>query len=813
MMNWFCKLLGKTAAISDDLPKMRHHVSDTLIGYHENHLTGVICFGGLVFESIADKVLQNDFDALSLLYAEIAKEKSGRLLMNAYQLRRKIDVQTRYVFNNQFCQDFADKYLKRFNDKDYYENRYYLALTLKHDKTALEDAIDELDGIMARLVKTLSKYEPRPLQVYQNKHGVLCSEVVDFFFELLNADAPLAPQPLTQSPIYETLPAASLHFGFEILQIKSETKTRFAALCDLKDYPNVTTLGMFNSASLALPFEFNLIQSFASISSAKALEHIDQKLNQLHSVGDRAEHQQLELVQAQGFVQSGEIALGHYHAALICYGDTQKDAAGNALSAMASFGNNAGAIFRKSTVSAPATYFSQFPTFRHIPRKMVKSTRNLAATFSMHNYSRGKAQGNPLGDGSAVMPLETRSKTLYDFNFHFTNVLENAMGDAIAGHTLILGATGTGKTTLQASLVAFVQRFDPAMFVLDKDRGMDILIRALDGDYFAIEEGKPTGLNPFQFEDTPALREFLNDLVISCARDETEPTSEEQNQIKNAIDAVMRLPVSVRRFGAILQSIPDRGGNSLHQRLLKWCDTEENTGRFAWCLDNPTNQFDPDAFKIVGFECGAILRENYRPTEPLLACLLYLKARMTKKHALLMTIIEEFWLPLMYQTPQMMMLDVLKTGRKRGEFMVMVTQSPEEAVASPIFPAIVQQTPTKILLPNPDAEYKNDQGGGYSRIGLSEKEFKGVQGLALDSRTFLIKQGHQSSFSTLDLYGFGDEISVLSSTKENVELLDEILAHFDVIPPSAIWLPIFYEARAAKKAGRLDIPNLIQNHA
>jgi type IV secretion system protein VirB4 len=89
---------------------------------------------------------------------------------------------------------------------------------------------------------------------------------------------------------------------------------------------------------------------------------------------------------------------------------------------------------------------------------------------------------------------------------------------------------------------------------------MEIFVRAMDGDYFAIEKGKPTGINPFQFKDTPKLREFLNDLVITCGTDENNTcSSEEQNQIKNAIDIVMSLPFEDRRFGSLLHSIPDRG--------------------------------------------------------------------------------------------------------------------------------------------------------------------------------------------------------------------------------------------------------------
>lgn len=80
----------------------------------------------------------------------------------------------------------------------------------------------------------------------------------------------------------------------------------------------------------------------------------------------------------------------------------------------------------------------------------------------------------------------------------------------------------------------------------------------MDGDYFAIEEGKPTGINPFQFADTPKLREFLNELVVTCATDANHTcSSEEQNLIKQAVDSVMAHPVfEQRRFSRLLEAIP-----------------------------------------------------------------------------------------------------------------------------------------------------------------------------------------------------------------------------------------------------------------
>lgn len=779
----------------------------------------IIEFEGVMFEAMPLNQLENDFDTLNLIYAETAKEYAGRLAIWNFQKRRKINVANDYNFDNIFTKAFADKYMHRFNDKDYYENKFYIAVVLKYsDSIAL--ATEEIEEVVNKFSRTLFTYKPRVLSTYENEHNVVKSEVYEFLAEIVSNEKPVAGIPLTGTPAYENLSSASLHFGYDVLQSKGETKTRFATLYDLKDFPSRTRLGMFNEAILSVPCECNLVQSFTTLSPSKSLEKIEHHLNKLVSAQDKATHQLEELREAQGYIQSGELAFGDYHCSLVVFGDSPKEAINNGVYVASSFTNYAGAIFRRASLSAPATFFSQLPTYKIKPRPMMKSSRNLAASFSMQTYSRGKSTGNPLGDGTAIMPLETKSKTLYDFNFHYSSDDEENVGDDIAGHTLLMGATGTGKTTTQSALMSFAMRFNPAMFVLDKDRGMNIFIRALDGDYFDIRKGRATGINPFQFindtnipddateeyleklnNDVASLKEFLNELVIACATDpDQQCTSEEQNQIKNAVDTVMTLPFNQRRFGALIQALPARGGNELYQRLLKWVHTDDQTGRFAWALDNPTNDFDVDNFKIVGFDVSQLLEEeNYQPSEPLFSCLFYMKNMMLKNYPIMATIIEEFWLPLKYKMPERMILDSLKTGRKMGEFILLISQSPADAIKSPIFNAIVEQTATKIMLPNPDAEYKNEDGSGYARIGLTSKEFDVLHGLSLSSRTFLIKQGNQSSFAMLDLYGFSNEIAVLSSSKRNMILLDEIMLRMGAKTLAKDWLPVFYKALEVRK--------------
>ncbi|WP_231867792.1 hypothetical protein [Snodgrassella sp. CFCC 13594] len=196
-----------------------------------------------------------------------------------------------------------------------------------------------------------------------------------------------------------------------------------------------------------------------------------------------------------------------------------------------------------------------------------------------------------------------------------------------------------------------------------------------------------------------------------------------------------------------------------------------------------------------------ILKDNYPPTGPVLAYMFHLRNLMMKqvaqKGGILATVIEEFWWPARFEVTQEMMLKILKTDRKLGGWLILVSQSPEDAINCPIFAAIVQQTPTKVFLPNPDAEYE----GSYQRCGISRKEYDELVKLSLTSRTFLVKQSKQSAFAVLDLFGFQNEMPFLSGSSETVELLHEVMAEYGSSPHE--WYQPFLDAieerRQAKK--------------
>ncbi|MDF7675957.1 conjugal transfer protein [Neisseriaceae bacterium ESL0693] len=770
------------------MPKICQHVTSHLVWYKDGYLAFVIRLEGLPFDGVDDKHLYQHFVSLRNLFAASGKTLGDRLALWCTLQRRKIDFNRHYEFENQFCRDFTTRYLQRFEKEDYFENIFHLTVVIK--TSDIDTGIKEAQDLTNMMLHSLQPYEPTLLTAYKNPQGVLFSEVYEFFGSLVNSTQQQIP--LSNTDAFQTISDASIHFGTDVCEIRPGTsKRKYAIMYDLKDFglsqPKILT------SILTLPFEFTLTQSLIYINSHKMQSNIRKQLNNLESANDQAVEQHDELYTAQGKLVAGELMFGDYHAALIVFGHTAKEAANNGAHAHSAFLNAGGYTFNKAGLSAPATYFSQLPGSKERPRSFPKTTTNLATTFGLHNYSHGKKQGNPLGDGSAIMPLQTISKTIYDFNFHFTAENEDNIGEKVAGHTLILGATGVGKTTTQTAMMTFTERFRPAMFIMDLDRGMKIFVRAVGGSYFSLESGKPSGLNPFQLPDIPSNREFLYTLVGLCGADENgKLTAQDEQHIKVAVDTVMNLDFEQRNFSHLLQSIPiiHDGPNSLRIRLSKWCRSED--GRYAWCLDNPENLFNPEDFFRVGIDLTDILKDNYPPTAPVLAYMFHLRQimmqRIAQQNGILATVIEEFWYAARFPVLQEIMLKMLKTDRKLGGWLILVSQSPEDAINCPIFAAIIQQTPTKVFLPNPDAEFENS----YERCGITRKEYDELMTCGKESRTFLIKQSKHSAFAKLDLYGFADLMPFLSGSADTVELLHQIIAEYGDKPEH--WYQPFCDA-------------------
>lgn len=767
------------------IPSYGYHVDDNIITLGTNKLLCTIVIDGMAFESISDVQVESAFLNFKDYLTAIGKELGSNLAIWTHLSKKKVKLENKYYFkNNNFAQRFADKYCQMFDNSNFFRTEYNISFVLK--SVDIRDGIEKLTTVLEQSQNVLKIFNPSVL----GRTGFK-SEIGGFLSRLLNnSDFEI---PLSDTPICEQIGNSEWYFGYDLMEIrnKSNTDIKYATNYYLKDFSFSTSYGMWDFL-LALPYEFVLTQSFIFSSTTKMQKKIDQQINQLDSAGEVGESVG-ELLIAKATLAEGKAMFGSYHAGLVVYGETEKNAVDAGTKVSSEFLTSGGGFsFSKATIDGYLSFFSMLPDAKCRPLESRRTTTNLACLFSMHNYSFGKEKGNPIGDGTAIMPLKTIADGLYFYNSHYSHPHKNVLGQKIAGHFLILGATGAGKTTLEGAIATFLQRFKPLMFAIDYNRSLEMLIRGFNGEYFNIQEGIFTGINPFQLEEKPSegLKSFLYSWVESTAVDSNgKLTDADAEVIRKSVNAVLEMPVSMRRFGLLLSSI--NKGSDLRLRLSKWCANEG--GKLAWVTDSPVNTFNPHHYKIVGFDTTVVLKDavsggSHPACEPLLAVLLYYKDVMQKVNTgeLMLTLIEEFWVPANYKTTQGLIKSTLKAGRIKGEFIGLVSQSPADAIKCSIFEAIAEQTPTKIFLANPDAEYE----GSYKKVGLTIKEFNQLKRLDLASRTFLIKQSNSSCFAKMDLSGFDEFMPIISGTHEGIKIYEQVIEELGTKNPD-IWIPVF----------------------
>jgi type IV secretion system protein VirB4 len=339
-----------------------------------------------------------------------------------------------------------------------------------------------------------------------------------------------------------------------------------------------------------------------------------------------------------------------------------------------------------------------------------------------------------------------------------------------------------------------VQKYNPSptIFFFDKDRGAEIFVRACGGNYLALENGQPTGFNPFQCERNEANVQFLADLIKVLAG-KREYTSRDEEDIFRAVENMLDTPMHLRSMTNFQKSLPNMGDDGLFARMRKWT----TAGSLGWVFDNPQDTIDLQKANIIGFDYTDVI-DNPEVRVPVINYLLHRLEELIDGRPLIY-VMDEFWKILDGEGGlKEFAKNKQKTIRKQNGLGIFATQSPEDALKSSISAALIEQTATMILLPNPNASREDYIEG----LKLTDAEYQVVKSLDERSRCFLVKQGHASSVCQLNLRGMDDALAVISASTDNIEILRQVLdrksaekgvAADDLRPED--WLDDFYANR------------------
>jgi type IV secretion system protein VirB4 len=627
------------------------------------------------------------------------------------------------------------------------------------------DALEACRKIAQTLRAALVRYEPESLGCYEHA-GRWHSSLLEYLGLLVNGE--WQRMPLPRGPLSAAIATTRVIFGRETIEYRLPVGTRVGAMLGIKEYPTPTAAGMLDRL-LSARFAFVLTHSFAFLSKASGQALLTRQINRMANAGDFAVSQAQELGEALDALTSNEFVMGDHHFTLQVLAEPDEvpqgrpeaerlrslnDGVARARAILA----DTGMTVAREDLALEAAYRAQLPgNFALRPRKAPITSRNFAAMAPFHNFPAGRAHGNHWGEALALFP--TRASSAYHFSLHASDPADGS-SRRDAGHTFICGPTGSGKTVLIGFLIAMLARQGATQVVLDKDRGLERLVRALGGEYLTLRNGEPTGFNPLQLPEGPGHLEFLRAWLQLLARAPggRALSVREQKDLDQALCGVLSLAPGARRLSRLTEFLDPTDPEGLHARLGRWCEVAE--GAYAWAFDNPDDSVVGrlEGQSAIGFDVTEFL-DNDVVRAPVTMYLFHLVRQLLDGRRLVCWM-DEFWRLLQDPAFESFAKEGPKTWRKLNGVMCLATQSAGDVLESPISRTIVEQTPTKIFFPNADAvpeEYIGGFGLGRRELALLKEE------LDPGARAFLVKQGHQSVVCRLDLKGFESELEVLSA--------------------------------------------------
>ncbi|MBB3228349.1 type IV secretion system protein VirB4 [Luteibacter sp. Sphag1AF] len=792
----------------DEFLPFSTHVSPTVVKTTGGDYLMVWRLAGLPFVGREEWDLQHRHDTFNRMLQTLRAPDFTNVAFWTHDIRRVRNMKDASKFTDAFNQQLSDAYYDALSTHKLMENELYLTMlyrpvvsgkrfmarTSDIDTLAAEQkhAITTIHDLASNLEAVLADYAPERLGMYEATHGLIFSETLELFGYLLNRiDEPV---PVLRASVRDYLPVSRHRFAARAGDFVLSTPdgiNHFGAILNIKEFADGTFPGVLNTLKY-LDFEYVITHSFTPMGRQDALKALDRTKGMMISSGDKAVSQIIELDHAMDQLASGNFVLGEYHFTMAVYAATRELLQTHLAAARAEL-SNAGFVSVKEDLAVTSAFYSQFPgNWKYRTRLANLSSLNFLGLSPLHNFATGKRQGNPWDN--CVTTLQTTNGQPYHFNFHATAPGENSLGEKAIANTLVIGKSGTGKTALINFLLSQVQKLDPCptIFFFDKDRGAEIFVRACGGNYLALENGHPTGFNPFQCERTEENLQFLCGLIRQLAG-KAEYTPREDEDIFRAVESMLDTPAHLRSMGSFQKSLPNMGDDGLYVRMRKWI----KGGALGWVFDNPKDTIDLTRARIIGFDYTHII-DNPEVRTPVITYLLHRLESLIDGRRLIY-VMDEFWKILDGDGGlKDFARNKQKTIRKQNGLGIFATQSPEDALASDIASSLIEQTATMILLPNPNAS-KSDYVDG---LKLTESEYAVVKSLDERSRCFLVKQGHASSVCQLNLRGLDDELAVISASTDNIEIMHTVMAESaathgipadDLVP--AQWLQMFYDRR------------------
>jgi type IV secretion system protein VirB4 len=440
-----------------------------------------------------------------------------------------------------------------------------------------------------------------------------------------------------------------------------------------------------------------------------------------------------EAEQAMSDARSGVVSYGYYTPVVVLMGE-DKEFLEEQARYVRKVINGRGFNARIETVNAVEAWLGTLPghPYPNVRRPLIH-TLNLADLLPLSGIWPGLTE-NPCdlypAGSPPLMHTVTTGATPFRLNLH--------VGDV--AHTLIFGPTGAGKSTLLAMIIAQFRRYlgrprpdgstmPASITAFDKGRSLYALCKATGGQHYDIgsDDVDDLALCPLADIDTASDALWAEEWIATCYKlqqqglgDKGKPfTPHQKTEIHRAIALMREAPKSGRSLSDFISTVQD---GDIRAALNHYTVT----GPMGHLLDGHEDTLKKFSFVVYEIdELMALGDENAIPV------LLYLFRRfeqsLTGQPALL--VLDEAWVMLANEVFRPKLREWLKELRKKNCGAVIATQSLSDAVRSGLIDTLLEQCPTKILLPNNEATLQGtaEHPGPadlYRIFGLNDNEIQ-----------------------------------------------------------------------------------------
>ena len=415
------------------------------------------------------------------------------VIMRFFTVRDAAGENTNYEFDQPVLQKIYDKWHSQ--GLKIFLNNYYIVLSVRG-----ANARDKLNQYGNYIESILAPYKPQMLKNNSRNN------MARFFGRILS---PITkPEPaVCDEKITEVITVDDVEFlrNGNIRYISGD-REYYAALLSFRGAPDYLDEDFFDSVN-TIQTEMICMNGFKIMDAAA----VEATLRQRRSAADKEHDSTEEQISSAESVMdenvSGNQTLVNYYPLFIVFGKTTEE-----LNEYVDEFKKISASFGVSPIqenfASKVSWFSIIPGFDTFPRTFKMLSRAAAISIPMSTTPRGIANSD-WGPGPLVV-FPTAQGTPYQFQFHVSDK------PAAVAHTLTIGPTGGGKTTLFSFLIAQSLRHKKLKaFFFDRNKGAEIFTLAVGGKYVTMqgkeknEEKFLTHLNPLKMPDTVANRAFL----------------------------------------------------------------------------------------------------------------------------------------------------------------------------------------------------------------------------------------------------------------------------------------------------------------